>query len=84
MKKLEIKQMEEIQGGGCAGAVLGSVAVTVGALGLCYLSGGALAAGLAGWIAAKAAATVNMIEDCASYQAPPLEEARVAAVTGID
>ena len=65
MKRLEIKEMENVQGGGCVGAVLGSVAVTVSAIGISYATGGAAAALFGGWIVAKIAATANMIEDCA-------------------
>lgn len=64
MKTLELNQMENLKGGGCAGAVLGSLAVTVAAGGLIYVTGGAAAWAFAGWLAAKTAATVNMIEDC--------------------
>ena len=69
MKKLEVNQMENLEGGGCAGSILNSLAVTVGAVGV-TIAMSSVTAGqgawlLAGWCAAKIAATVSVIEDCA-------------------
>ena len=70
MNTLDLNQMELIKGEGCAGAVLGSLAVTIGA-GALVLAAGSMTAGqstwaLAGWLALKVAATVSIIEDCAN------------------
>ena len=69
MKKLELNQMEIVEGGGCAGAVLNSLAVTVGAVGVTIaissVTAGQGAWLLGGWVALKIAATVSIIEDCA-------------------
>lgn len=67
MKKLELNQLEMIEGGAngwnCAGAVLGTVGVTLaaGAITLATANTGIL---LAGWLVAKTAATLNVIGSC--------------------
>ena len=66
MKELSLERMSELKGGGCAGAIAGDIAVTIAAGALIYATGGLAAWALAGWVASKVAATVNVIEECTS------------------
>ena len=61
MKKLEFSKFENIHGGGgwsCAGAILGSIGVTLSAA---AITGGVA---LAAWLLAKGAATMYIIDSC--------------------
>lgn len=68
MKKLNLNQMENVQGGGCVGAMIGSLAVTASAISISYATGGLATALLGGWILSKMAATANLLEDCAGLK----------------
>ncbi|WP_353484805.1 hypothetical protein [Haliscomenobacter sp.] len=61
MKKLAICELEQVSGSGpwgCAASIVGSVAVTAGAV---AVTGGAA---LAGWLLAKTAATLWIVDAC--------------------
>ncbi len=66
MKKLELQQMEVIEAGngwGCAGAIFGSLAITVGAAAITAGTAGAGVA-LAVFLVAKTGGTLAVIGAC--------------------
>lgn len=68
MKKMDLAQVEAINGQdgwGCAGAVLGSVALTLGAAAITTGTAGAGAV-VAGFMVAKLGATLSIVSACSN------------------